>query len=213
MYIYFSDNSFINKIKTMSNKSAPPSSSVEFDKAYKSSIGHWMWSDMRIPKQLVELIETNNPKNSLELGCGLGIFSAFVAEQGIRATSVDFSSVAIEKAKKRVAGFDKQPAFIVGDVTNLEMLSESFDISFDIGCFHCLNEQDQKKYVSEVYRLLKPGAVHLIWALYRAPGGSWMDPDHVTRIFENRFMLVNSEFSRRRVVASHWYWLVSAKLK
>jgi len=197
---------------TESKKSDAPSNSVEFDKVYSSKIAHWIWSDVRIPKQLVELVNLNNPKNSLELGCGLGRFSTYMAERGIKATSVDFSSVAIEKAKKRIAGNDNKPIFIVGDVTDLEMLTEPFDISFDIGCFHCLNEQNQQKYVSEVYRLLKPGAVHLIWALDQSPADIKIDSDYIAKIFENRFMLVNSAVSRRRIIASHWYWLASAKL-
>jgi 2-polyprenyl-3-methyl-5-hydroxy-6-metoxy-1,4-benzoquinol methylase len=58
----------------------------------------------------------------LELGCGLGRFSTYMAEQGIKATGVDFSSVAIEKAKKRVTHSEHKPTFMVGDVTNLEMI-------------------------------------------------------------------------------------------
>ncbi|WP_217636851.1 class I SAM-dependent methyltransferase [Dendrosporobacter quercicolus] len=58
-----------------------------------------VWGDVRIPQELKELAETNKPKTFLELGCGLGRFSSFMAKQGVQATGVDFSSVAIEKAK------------------------------------------------------------------------------------------------------------------
>jgi ubiquinone/menaquinone biosynthesis C-methylase UbiE len=134
-----------------------------------------------------------------------------MAEQGIKATGVDFSSVAIEKAKKRVANSEHKPTFLVGDVTNLEMFNEQFDISFDVGCFHCLNGEGQQKYVSEIYRLLKPGATHLIWALDSAPSDIKITPDYIAKTFENGFQLVNSMFSRRRIIASHWYWLTRIK--
>jgi len=50
-------------------------------------------------EELKDIVETYKPKTSLELGCGLGRFSAFMARQGIKATGVDFSPVAVEKAK------------------------------------------------------------------------------------------------------------------
>jgi len=183
----------------------------EFDKVYRSFIGPLIWTDSRIPKELKEIVELHNPKTSLELGCGLGVFSSFMASQGIKATGVDFSSVAVEKAKKRVANNIYKPEYIVGDVTNLEIINEQFDVSYDVGCFHCLNEESQQKYVSEIYRLLKPGATHLIWALDSSPSGIKLSPNYIAKQFENNFQLEKSTFSRRRIVASHWYWLVREK--
>jgi len=190
----------------MSSKSDAPVKYEYFNKAYSAPIT--FWGDVRIPKELKELVETYKPKNSLELGCGLGRFSSYVADQGLIATGVDFSSVAIDKAKKRVVNAEHKPTFILGDVTNLEMINEQFDVSFDIGCFHCLNEQEQQKYVSEVYRLLKPGATHLIWAMDSSPSDIKLSPNYIARVFANRFQLANAKSSRRRIVASHFYWLV-----
>ena len=181
----------------------------EFNKVY-GSIGHWIWTDNRIPKELKEIVELHSPKTSLELGCGIGIFSNFMASHGIKATGVDFSSVAIEKATKRVANNTDKPEYMVGDVTNLKNIDKQFDVSFDVGCFHCLNEESQQKYVSEIYRLLKPGATHLIWALDSSPSGIKLSLNYIAKQFENHFQLEKSTFSRRRIVASHWYWLVRA---
>ena len=44
-----------------------------------------------------------------------------------------------------------KPNYLVGDVTNLNMISEKFDTSFDIGCFHCLDKDGHQKYVEEIY--------------------------------------------------------------
>jgi len=185
-----------------------PVTSEDFDKAYRAPMT--FWGDVRMPKELKDLVETCKPKISLELGCGIGRFSAFMAGQGINATGVDFSSVAIEKAKKRVVHAEHKPTFIVGDVTNLKTIAGQFDVSFDIGCFHCLNEQEQQKYVSEVYRLLKPGATHLIWAMDSSPSDIKLNPDYIAKVFANRFQLAKTEPSRRRIIliSSHWYWLV-----
>jgi cyclopropane fatty-acyl-phospholipid synthase-like methyltransferase len=192
-------------------KSNAPSTSEQFNKIYSSPIAPWAWGDIRIPKELQELVKTNNPKTSLELGCGLGRFTNFMAKQGIKATGVDFSSVAIENARKRVARDECKPTFMEGNVTNLENIKEQFDVSYDIGCFHCLNEEGHQRYTAEVYRLLKPGGLHLIWALDNSPGDIQLNPDYISRAFTNGFQLVNSKYSRRRIIASHWYWLVREK--
>ena len=193
------------------SNSTAPSTSEQFNKVYSSPLAPWAWGDIRIPKELIELVKTNNPKTSLEFGCGLGRFSRFMVNQGIKTTGVDFSSVAIENAKKRVANDKHKPTFLVGDVTNLEMIKDQFDVSYDVGCFHCLNEDGMQKYVSQVYRLLKPGGSHLIWALDNSPSDIVLNPEYIAKTFENGFQLVNSKFSRRRIIASHWYWLVREK--
>lgn len=178
----------------------------EFNKVY-CSIGHWIWTDKRIPEELKEIVKSLNPKASLELGCGIGIFSSFMASQGIIATGVDFSSKAIEKAKKRVASNIYKPIFVVSDVTNLKIINEQFDVSFDVGCFHCLDEGGQQKYISEIHRLLKPNATHLIWAPDSSPSGMKLSPKYIEQTFGEHFKLDKSVFSRRRIASSHWYWL------
>ena len=193
---------------TNDTKSDAPATSAAFDKVYKSSFAHWVWSDTRIPVELKELVVKHHPKTSLELGCGLGRFSGYMAEQGIKATGIDFSQVAIEKANKRLAEKDRKPTLLVGDVTNLEMLHEPFDVAFDIGCFHCLNESGEQKYMAETYRLLKPSSTLLIWALDSSPSGIKLSPDYIAKLFAKGFQLADSKFTRRRIVASHWYWLV-----
>jgi ubiquinone/menaquinone biosynthesis C-methylase UbiE len=189
-----------------------PSTKRDFDKAY-NSFSHWMWSDVRIPKELKELVKATNPKTSLELGCGLGVFSTYMAEQGITATGVDFSSVAIEKAKQRSAEKKNKPTFLVGDVTDLKIHTEPFDVAFDVGCFHCLNEEDEKKYASEMHRLLKPGGTLLIWALRNSPSGIKLNAERISTVFSEGFQLVDFKFSGRKIiiVASDWYWLTRSK--
>jgi len=193
----------------MNTKTKAPSTSEDFNKAYNAPFT--FWGDTRIPKELKGLIKTYRPASSLELGCGLGRFSEFMANQGIQATAVDFSSIAIKKAQKRVEENKLKPRYIVGDVTNLEMLCKPYDVAFDIGCFHCLHEEDQQKYISEIHRLLKPESMLLIWAIDQSPSGINLTPEYMEKIFAGKFQLMLAKFSRRRIIASHWYWLEARK--
>lgn len=192
----------------MATKSAPPSTSTEFDHIYNAPLLHWAWSDVRIPGELKQLVATKQPRTSLELGCGLGRFSDYLARQGVAATGVDFSAVAIDKARQRVAHAARQPTFQVGDVTNLAALAGPFDVALDVGCFHCLDAAGQAGYAAEAHRLLRPGATLLLWAIDDSPSSLALGPATVARVFAEGFRLEKAAASRRRLVAAHWYWLV-----
>ncbi|APR82362.1 Hypothetical protein A7982_07711 [Minicystis rosea] len=183
-----------------------PTTSADFDRAYRQPIT--FWGDVRIPKEVTELSRRGAPRRVLELGCGVGRFTRYMAKQGLRATGVDFSPVAIEKAKARVAGDESKPDFLVGDVTHLEALRDPFDIAFDVGCFHCLDREGQRGYVAELNRLLVPGGALLIWALDDSPSDLRLSPAVMKATFAPSFDLESAESSRRRLAASHWYWLV-----
>ncbi len=194
---------------TTTRPSDAPFFNSEFDNIYSSAL-HWMWTDIRIPKKLKQLIAENKPKTSLELGCGIGNFSTYFAKQGIEATAVDFSSVAIEKAKRQTENLKQKPTFLVGDVTNLANINSKFDVSFDIGCFHCLDKDGQQKYVNEIARLLKIGGTHLIWAINKAPSNIKLSLEYIRNLFGGKFELVYSQTSNRRgffFIGSHWYVL------
>jgi SAM-dependent methyltransferase len=185
-----------------------PTTSNDFDRAYRAPIT--LWGDIRIPDEIKALALKGAPRSVLELGCGIGRFSRYLAQKGAIATGVDFSPVAIAKALRSVAHEAARPEFLVGDVTRLEALSGPFDVSFDVGCFHCLDAQGQRAYVAEVSRLLAPGGTHLIWALDSAPSDATLSPAAVKAIFAPGFALQNARPSRRRLARSHWYWLVRA---
>jgi 2-polyprenyl-3-methyl-5-hydroxy-6-metoxy-1,4-benzoquinol methylase len=84
-------------------KDTVPTTNADFDKQY-GSIPHWVWRDVRVPGEIKQLVKRHKPQSSLELGCGAGLFSTFVGKQGVQATGVDFSKVAIGKANERASG-------------------------------------------------------------------------------------------------------------
>lgn len=146
-------------------------------------------------------------KRSLELGCGLGRLSRYAAGQGVDATGIDWSPVAIEKARARVAGDAVKPDLRVGDVTKLDGLTGPFDVAFDVGCFHCLDREGEGAYAAELHRLLAPRGTLLIWAIDHSPSDLVLTPGAMREIFAPHFTLARAETSRRRIIGSHWYWL------
>jgi len=183
----------------------PPSTSAEFDAAYKAPVTPW--GDVRIPKELKALTQQANLKQILELGCGLGRFARFMTQQGFEVTAVDFSGVAIERARRRVAKNALKPEFFIGDVTNLGFLKGPFDASYDVGCFHCLDKRGQSAFASEVARLLRPGGIHLMWVMDDSPSGLPVSPAAINAVFAPYFETTEATAVWRRFARSHWYWL------
>ena len=79
-----------------------PVTAADFDRAYRAPLT--LWGDLRIPPEVKMLARRGAARRSLELGCGVGRFSRYLAQQGVRATAVDFSAVAIAKAINAVSG-------------------------------------------------------------------------------------------------------------
>ena len=178
-----------------------PTTSPEFDRTYKGWITPW--GDVRIPPELKALAIGREGQSSLELGCGLGRFSRWLAGQGLRATGADFSPVAIGKACARGRGLTGL-RYQVSDVTSLPDFGSPFDMAFDVGCFHCLPSKGQRARAASLAAHLHPGAPLLIWALDATPAGQRPDAASIAKLMGPYFTLQIAKASRRRLVASHW---------
>lgn len=94
--------------------------------------------------------------NILDFGSGSGRHLTRI-EEG-KMYLLDFSEKMIELAKEK-AKKEKIPAeFLVSSMTKTSYENNFFDAAICISALHCLNKQEQKKAVEELYRVLKPKA-------------------------------------------------------
>ncbi len=136
--------------------------------------GFTPWDSGVPPPELVEVIEGVRrlpPGRALDLGCGTGTTSVFMARNGWDVTGVDFVPRAIRLARARAQAARVSIAFLVGDVTLLHKLpiAPGFDLLFDQGCFHSLPEAAQAAYAGEITRMARSGATYLLYAFGRQP--------------------------------------------
>ena len=183
-----------------------PTTSQDFDAAYKAPLT--MWGDWRIPSEVERLVAGRGSARVLELGCGIGRISRYMARYGLAVTGVDFSPIAIEKAKSRVAGDPSKPEFFVDDVRELSRVTGPFDLSIDVGCFHCLDGDGQVRYAAALARLLRPGATHLMWVMNDPPSRRSMAAADIGQTFASAFDMARVVDRRRRLAPSRWFWLV-----
>jgi SAM-dependent methyltransferase len=83
----------------------------------------------------------------LDAGCGTGEHALFFAARGHRVVGIDFLEEAIRRARAKAAGRGLSAEFLVKDATALEDWDERFASVIDCGLFHCLSDDDRRRYV------------------------------------------------------------------
>ncbi len=99
----------------------------------------------------------------LELGCGAGDISLWLAEKGYEVSGVDISPFAIAWADEKAQERNLQVQFSVGDVRDLATFADaSYDLVIDGRCLHCIIGEDRDLFLSSARRVLRPGGfVHI----------------------------------------------------
>ena len=96
-------------------------------------------------------------ENFLDIGCGLGRHSIYMAEQGFNVYGIDYSNYVIDivKEKAYLKGLDIKLS--VGDISSLPYESESVDCIAAIGVLSNSDKNGIATILKEMYRVLKEG--------------------------------------------------------
>lgn len=94
----------------------------------------------------------------IDVGCGTGELSLWLAERGCAVTGVDFLPKPLEAARQKAADRGLSVNFLAMDATAVGELPESFDAATDCGLFHVFDDAGRKAYVAALTKLLAPGA-------------------------------------------------------
>ena len=130
-------------------------------------LGITPWNRDAVPTRVVEVVnERSSGGRALDLGCGTGRDSVYLAERGWAVTGIDGVKQAIEAARERSQGAGVAVNWILGDVTQLETLGlgDGFDFVLDRGCFHGLSDRERERCAQGVTGLTEPGARLLLFA-------------------------------------------------
>lgn len=118
------------------------------------------------------------PGRAIDLGCGQARNAIFLARQGFAAEGVDCSPVAIEWARQRSEQAGVAVELKCGDVFDLALEAEAYDLVYDSGCFHHLPPHRRMRYVERAAAALKPGGWFGL-TCFRSEGGSGLTDDEV----------------------------------
>ena len=175
------------------------------------------WDTGVTPPEVVEAIEGPDalkPGRALDLGCGTGTNSLYLARHGWEVVGVDLAARAVRKARRKAQETGLSVDFYTADVTRLDFLQPPFDLALDIGCFHALDDEGWIRYRGQLRRLLCPGARFMLYAFGPRQGRftqMGVTPDQVRRLFESDFRLLRMEGGADPTGPSAaWYWLERA---
>jgi cyclopropane fatty-acyl-phospholipid synthase-like methyltransferase len=164
-------------------------------------LGFVPWDGHPLAKSLRALIEGDGALPSgtaLDLGCGTGDSSIYLAEHGWRATGVDFVAKAVETARAKAEAGEVAVTFVRADVTRLssEGIGSNFGLIVDNGCLHGMSPEDHDAYVREVTAVAAPHARLLLVEF--VTGGSYgvpgIDPDEIKQRFAAGWTLLSSGY-------------------
>lgn len=131
------------------------------------------WDGVGVRGDLIDLItsglvDPDRYPRSIDLGCGTGANVVYLAEQGFESHGVDYSRVALDKARQRAGDAGVDVDLIVGDLTggSVPGLEGSFDFLVDFGTLDDLRGTNRVAMARLATDLARPGARFLEWCFY-----------------------------------------------
>jgi 2-polyprenyl-3-methyl-5-hydroxy-6-metoxy-1,4-benzoquinol methylase len=139
------------------------------------------WDIGRPQKEFVQLEEAGEIVGSvLDVGCGTGENALFLAAQGHDVWGVDFTPLAIEKARNKATERNLNVTFLTWNALELRTLGRAFDTAIDSGLFHVLSDEERPQFVTNLASVLHGHGTYFMLCFSELEPGSY-GPRRVTQ--------------------------------
>jgi SAM-dependent methyltransferase len=154
-----------------------------YDERYAAvyEAGAELWENAEPNGSLVAFMDrfTKLGPRVLDLGCGEGRDSLFLARRGLAVTGVDVSRTALDRARDRATADGLDCTFLERDVIYLRNLEGPFDWAINMGCLHMLDDDGARAaHLTRVRELLVPGGMFLVSHCMRDWGRGFYSVPH-----------------------------------
>jgi SAM-dependent methyltransferase len=141
-----------------------------YDKRYAQTYeaGGETWEAMEPNDVVTRFIDQLIPDKSIgriiDLGCGEGRDSLWLADQGYDVTGVDVAAAALDRARSIAKAKNLTLRLLERDVCFLRGLApESYDVALNMGCLHMMDDpEDRSRHLKRVFEVLKPGGTFVV---------------------------------------------------
>jgi ubiquinone/menaquinone biosynthesis C-methylase UbiE len=121
-----------------------------YDAWYETALGA---AAHRIELRLItELAALEPGERALDVGCGTGIYAAWLAQQGLEVTGVDRDSAMLAAARAKVP----EARLVEGDATALPFAEGEFDLALAVTLFCFLDPAERRAAARELLRAVRP---------------------------------------------------------
>ncbi|MEE9158672.1 MAG: class I SAM-dependent methyltransferase [Gammaproteobacteria bacterium] len=129
------------------------------------------WHGNDPPGLLVKALDLrDSPGTALDLGCGAGTYSLYMARRGYRVTAVDFMPQAVEMLGRRAAHEGLEIDAVQADINDWDCESQ-FDVVLDVGCLHTPHTVNRQWYKQQLLKRMAPGGDFIL--LHFGSRGFW----------------------------------------
>jgi SAM-dependent methyltransferase len=149
------------------------------------------WFEADPPPLLVESLDEREargiaPGRALDVGCGAGPNSIYMARRGYQVTGIDFMPQAVAIAQQQAQQHGLDIEFTQADVGQWQA-EHPYDVVLDIGCLHTPGTIDIADYKRQLLSWLAPGGDFILLHVGRR---GWWDkwPIGPSRIYSESIM-------------------------
>lgn len=177
----------------------------KWDRQWKNPEFNPFWKTDKPQREFLEAINSGwfaQTERIIDLGCGNGEVSRWLAEKGFKVLGVDYSRAAVENCRRLSATQPNAPAFEVADLCDPDLHLEPAHGLIDRGCFHRIPEKFLPVFAENVARATIPGGHFLLlsgtfqradFSHYRGARSEEQLKDHVERLFGTYFTIERAE--------------------
>lgn len=122
-----------------------------------------LWYHNGIAKIVQQAVKDfSGPKTALDVGCGTGSYSIFLAKQGFQVTGLDFVQTAIDIANQKASKEDIEVNFSRANVLTWKT-QELFGLILDSGCLHTISDDKRAEYKKQLIKWFTPNSIYVLF--------------------------------------------------
>ncbi|MCB0034902.1 MAG: class I SAM-dependent methyltransferase [Anaerolineales bacterium] len=151
------------------------------------------WDHELPPPEVMTMIERLPSGRALDIGCGYGRASIYMAQHGWQVDAVDFVQQALQEARRRAHAAAVTVNFMRADISELHFLTASYDLVVDVGCSHSLTNEQLRSHHAELKRLICAGGIYLLYGRLQQPEEQWgFDEPFLLDLYQDGFDLIEA---------------------
>ena len=175
-----------------------------FKDVYKSGTAPWI-IDRPQPAFKRVLKEGFISGDVLDVGCGVGDNSIFLAKKGFKVVGIDFVDEAIQLAKSKALDANVKIEFIVKNALQLEALGRAFDTIIDSGLFHTFSNIQRVSFIASLKNVLKIGGIYIMMCFSELEKGNYgprrISKEEIKKLFKDYWEI---QEIRPEIFESNW---------